>query len=185
MNGQRLPRTIALMGAVLAAAIGACRRAEIPAREPSGATKAASPKAVATFSTRASDADKALYSRIVGREIGDAVGRVELREQGILIHPGEKKPTSVTFQLGGGLKRITFRFSMPLDAAGKAVPEAGTVNVEFLLDGKSAFKTYVDRHSRLEKTLDVPGAHTLVVRVDNANGKSWWDWFILSVVSTE
>ena len=43
---------------------------------------------------------------------------------------------------------------------------------------------YVDRTVHLDRTFDVTGANELTVVVDNANGKSWWDWFVLSVTSS-
>jgi len=58
------------------------------------------------------------------------------------------------------------------------------VNVALLLDDKPLFEAYIDRTSVIERTLSVSGRN-LTVRVDNANGKSWWDWFLLTIPSMQ
>ena len=47
-------------------------------------------------------------------------------------------------------------------------------------DGKPLLKVFLDRNIKVERTLDLTGVWELTVRVDNANGKSWWDWLIFS-----
>jgi len=149
------------------------------APEPSQAARATPPPAPA-----ASASDKAFFGRLSRSEPSDVSGRVELRNEGILIHPGDKKPTTATFRLDKQVSRLTVRlFIAPLDAKGLAVPEAGTVNVEILADGKALLAVFVDRTIRVERILDLTGVAELTVRVDNANGKSWWDWLILSVTA--
>jgi hypothetical protein len=128
------------------------------------------------------DGSRALFERLGENEIGDDVGRVELHGGSILIHPGNSTPTTAHFRLGGELTRVGFRMEMArLPPEGLAAPQAANVNVEFLLDGRSLLKTYVDRSSRITQALDVTGGRDLVIRVDNANGKSWYDQFLLSV----
>lgn len=169
----------ALVMLTLTAACGR-RTPEAPA---SGQQPAAAPAARDT-GQKASNANKAFFARISKREIGDDVGKIEERNAGLLVHPGASTPTSVTFRLGGELKQLTLRLfigQLPPDA--KGVPQAGTVNAEILLDGKSAVKQHLDRNTDVQKTLDVAGVQELTLRVDNADGKPWWDWFFVSVVS--
>jgi hypothetical protein len=124
-----------------------------------------------------------LYSHLIRSEPGAGEGLVTLRGTGILIHPGST-PTTATFQLVDNKQELRLKlYISPLDAEGLKVPEAGTVNAEILVDGKSVYKTYVDRNSKIELPIAVSGAKELTVRVDNANGKAWWDWFMISVSS--
>ncbi|MFA6954571.1 MAG: sulfatase-like hydrolase/transferase [Thermoanaerobaculia bacterium] len=129
------------------------------------------------------EATRALFARLVKKELGAESGNIELRPAGILIHPGTT-PTVATFRLGGEKASLRLRmFIAELDAPGKAVPQAGNVNVEIFVDGKSAVRCKLDRNSNEERTLDVSGANELTVRVDNANGKAWWDWFMLTALN--
>ena len=126
---------------------------------------------------------KELYSHLIRSEPGEGEGKVDLRGSGILIHPG-KTPTTATFQLTGNHRELRLRlYISPLDKEGLKVPEAGTVDVELLVDGKSVNRAYVDRMTHIELPLNVSGAKELTIRVDNANGKDWWDWFMVSVSS--
>jgi len=137
------------------------------------------------FRRRMPGATRALFSRLTGRQLGDVNGRIELREEGILIHPGDSTPTLATFRLDGEIREMVVRLSIaPLDTQGKTTPEAGNVNVALLLDDKPLFEAYIDRTSVIERTLSVSGRN-LTVRVDNANGKSWWDWFLLTFLSMQ
>jgi hypothetical protein len=143
-----------------------------------------SPPARPPAGTLANPATQALFARLARKEVGDATGKIEFRDQGILIHPGEKTPTTAVFRLDGELKQIDVRlFIAPLGPEGSKVPDAGTVNVEVLLDGKSVLKKYVDRDRVVQETLQVSGVKEMAVRVDNANGKPWWDWFMFSVTA--
>jgi hypothetical protein len=125
---------------------------------------------------------KALYESIVGKEIGDQVGRAELRTDRILIHPGETTPTKVSFKLGGLYKTGSLRSfieTLPPDAPATG---SGTVGVQFFLDGKSMEHFKVDRSSARTDTLNLSGVDLLTVVVDNGEGKPWFDWFMLGVL---
>ena len=53
------------------------------------------------------------------------------------------------------------------------------MNVEILLDGSRIYRGYFDRHTSADMLIDGSGARELRVLVDNANGKTWWDWFTI------
>ncbi len=129
------------------------------------------------------DKTQALFKLASQTEVCDKVGLFELRTEGILIHPGETKPTRVTFNVAQGYKTLNFRSSIStLPAEATAVKEAGTVGVEFLLDGKSNGRFEINRDSSGNKTLDLTNVDLLTVVVDNDDGKPWFDWLMLSVV---
>ena len=162
--------TLLLLGTTL----GCSRAPETPQ-----AARATPPPAPA-----ATAADRAFFARLSRTEPGDVSGRVELRNEGILIHPGDTKPTTATFRLDKQIHQLAVRlFIAPLDAKGLAVPEAGNVNVELLADGKPLLNVFIDRNIKVVRTFDLTGVSELTVRVDNANGKSWWDWLIFSVTA--
>jgi hypothetical protein len=126
---------------------------------------------------------RALFNLASNIEVGDKVGLFELRSEGILIHPGETKPTKVTFKVNQGYKVLNFRaFISTLPADATAMTEAGTVGVEFLLDGESNGRVEINRDSSASKTLDLTNVNLLTVVVDNSDGKPWFDWLMLSVV---
>jgi hypothetical protein len=58
----------------------------------------------------------------------------------------------------------------------------GTAGVEFLLDGKTEGRLVINRDSKHLKTLNLSDVDTLIVIVDNADGKPWCDWLMLGVV---
>jgi hypothetical protein len=119
-------------------------------------------------------------------EVGDKVGLFELRKEGMLIHPGETKPTKVSFKLARSYKKFIVRpFISTLPSDATAVKEAGTVGMEFLLDGKSEGRFMVDRDSTFIKTLYLTNVEVLTVVVDNGEGKPWFDWLILGAVESE
>jgi hypothetical protein len=127
---------------------------------------------------------KFLFSRKITESLGDNVGTVALKQDGILIHPGATTPTSVTFGLDGKYSSIVLKpFISKLDAEGEKHADAGIVGVEILVGGKSIEKFSVDRNSNLEKTLDIKGAKSLEIRVNNGNGTPAWDWFTVKVSS--
>jgi len=132
--------------------------------------------------TTPSELDAALFARVTKKQLGDVNGKVELRNDGILIHPGATTPTSVTFRLGGEIKELRVRlFILPLGPKGSAVPGAGTVNVRLLADGRGLLNASVDRNVHIQKSIDLTNVQNLEVRVDNGNGSPWFDWLTLSV----
>jgi len=129
------------------------------------------------------DKTRTLFSLAEKIEVGDKVGLFELRAEGMLIHPGETKPTRVTFKVAHGYKALIIRtFISALPAEATAVKEAGTVGVEFLLDGKSNGRVEINRNSSGSEILDLTNVDLLTVVVDNSDGKPWFDWLMLSVI---
>ncbi|MDD2774365.1 MAG: hypothetical protein PHU06_00265 [Gallionella sp.] len=125
---------------------------------------------------------RALFALASKIEIDDKAGLFELRKEGILIHPGEKSPSKISFKLARSYhKMIAQSFIATLPADATAVKEAGTVGVEFLLDGKSMGRFEVSRDSNNMKTINLTNAELLTVVVDNGDGKPWFDWFMLGV----
>jgi hypothetical protein len=132
------------------------------------------------------DKTRVLFGLADKVNLGNKVGIFELRKEGILIHPGETSPTKVSFKLSRGYQKLIVRpFIATLPADATAVKEAGTVGVEFLLDGKSEGRLLVDRDSTYIKTLDLTNADILTVVVDNGDGKAWFDWLMLGVVDSK
>jgi hypothetical protein len=132
------------------------------------------------------DKTKALFKRVTIKELGDKVGLVEMRSEGILIHPGETHPTKVSFKLSRTYHKILIRpFIAVLPADATKIKEAGTVGLEFWLDGKSEGRVVVNRDTMLIKELNLANVDTLTVVVDNEDGKPWFDWLMLGVVDTK
>jgi hypothetical protein len=127
---------------------------------------------------------KHLFELISDKKIGDVSGLVELRKEGILIHPGVNSPTEVSFQLSKNYHELTLSlFIATLPPEAKDIKEAGTANIEFFADKKSLGKLTVNRNAIITKTLDLSSVGTLSVRVDNQDGKAWFDWLMLRVMS--
>jgi hypothetical protein len=125
-----------------------------------------------------------LFGNKVGEDLGDKFGKVELQKDGIFIHPGEGKPTTVRFDLGKQMKMIVIRpFIDQLSEPCKASPDAGVVDVEFMADGKVLEKLRVDRLTAVQKTFDLSDVQILSVRVDQGNETPQCDWFKMSVVA--
>lgn len=127
---------------------------------------------------------KKLFLLLSSKEMGDISGKVELRKEGILIHPGVNTPTYVSFHLSKHYQKLILRpYIAPLPVEAKNLKEAGTAKVEFFGDGKSLGKIDVNRDTNTTKTLDLGDVETLNVIVGNQDGKAWFDWFMLGVVS--
>ncbi len=108
---------------------------------------------------------------------------IELRKEGILIHPGETTPSKISFKLSHSYQKLSIRpfiALLPPDALN--IKEAGTVEVEFFLDGKAEKKLLINRETSLIKNLELSNVDTLTIVVRNADGKAWFDWFMLGVV---
>jgi len=125
-----------------------------------------------------------LFSRKANEDLGDKWGKIELRKDGVLVHPGENKPTTAEFHLKKQAKTITIKpFIAELDEAGRNTPEAGVVDVEFIADGKVLEKIRVDRTTNSQRNFNLSGVETFGVRVDKGNGTPGWDWFMISVLA--
>jgi hypothetical protein len=127
---------------------------------------------------------KFLFAMKSSQTLGDVTGNLALNADGIHIHPGATTPTSVSFNLNGKIKTITYKpYIAKLDENGIKIPEAGIVGFEVVVDGKSMGKQQVDRTTNVEKTLDLDGVKTLVFQADNGNGTPAWDWLEVQVIS--
>jgi hypothetical protein len=116
--------------------------------------------------------------------LGDKFGVFELRPTGILIHPGQKTPTTISFDLGGRYKEIEFElYIAPLPADSVSLDEAGIVGVEFILNGKMQGRFEVSRKNKVNKDFDVTNIEKLVIKVDNGNGNPLFDWMMINIVS--
>lgn len=80
------------------------------------------------------------------------------------------------------LRLRLFISTLPPEIA--AIPAAGTVNVTMTGDGRELLRSYIDRSSDVEESLDVSGIKNLVVEMDSANGTALCDWFFMSVASS-
>jgi len=119
-------------------------------------------------------------------KLGDKVGTVELRSEGILIHPGEIKSSVVSFKISGKFSKLSVKsFISPLPIEALKIKEAGTVGVEYLLDGKSGGRFTVNRYLSPIKELNLTNVDVLTVVVDNGDGKAWFDWLMLGVVDSK
>jgi hypothetical protein len=152
--------------------------------QPPGASPQVAPKGANIQLPPATNIDKtrSLFSLATERKLGDKFGLVEMRNEGILIHPGETSPTRVSFKISRSFQSVVIRpfiASLPTDAP---ATEAGTVGVEFLLDGKSSGRIVVDRASKQINTLNLVNVDLLTVVVDNGDGKPWFDWLMIAVV---
>ncbi len=154
--------------------------------QPPGAVAEKSDPVQSLASAISTDQTRALFSLATNIDVSSKASLFELRKEGILIHPGETRPTKVSFKLSRIYQKLIIRpFIATLPADATAIKEAGTVGVEFLLDGKSAGRFMVDRDSTNIKTLDLTDVDVLTVVVDNGDGKPWFDWFMLGVVDSK
>jgi hypothetical protein len=127
---------------------------------------------------------KFLFAMKSAQTLGDVTGNLVLNADGIHIHPGATTPTTVSFNLNGKIKTITYKpYIAKLDANGLNKPEAGIVGFEVVVDGKPMGKQQVDRTTNIEKTINLDGAKLLEFQVDNGNGTPAWDWFEIQVIS--
>ena len=123
-----------------------------------------------------------LFDTIYAREPGDIYGLVEMRDTGILIHPGANTPTKISFDVAGKYEVVNimaFMETLPSEAI--SIDNAGTVGIDFLIDGSSVGYATVDRFNSYRNSLNLNGAGTLTIVVDNGDGQSWYDWLILVV----
>jgi len=116
----------------------------------------------------------------------DGPGRVEVRDLGILIHPGTTRPTRVEFKLDKSAKALTLAaFICPLPAEARTIAQAGTVSLQLQADGRELDTVAIDRYSPWVRRLELQGVEVLTVTVTNGDGKTWWDWFFLGVTGQD
>jgi hypothetical protein len=124
-----------------------------------------------------------LFDHLSSKKLGDQFGAVQLRELGILVHPGVSSPTEAVFSINGQMNSTTFATWMSgLPPEALALPDAGVAGVELFLDERSTGRVIVDRHTNSYHTFDLTGVRELKVVVDNGNGKSLYDWLFLGVM---
>jgi hypothetical protein len=128
-----------------------------------------------------------LFARISDTQVGDKMGRVEMRPHGILIHPGATTATRVRFRLGRTIKALTLAGFIigPLPKEAQAIAQAGTVSVRLEADGRVLDTVAIDRYSQYIKRIELDGVDVLTVTVANGDGQMWWDWFTLGVQARE
>jgi len=125
----------------------------------------------------------AFFDQLSAKKLGDEFGAVQLREIGILLHPGLATPTEAVFAVDGQSGATTFAAWMcGLPPEALANPEAGVAGLDFVLDGRPTSRVIVDRHTNSYHTFDLTGVRELKVVVDNGNGKSLYDWLFLGVL---
>jgi len=121
-----------------------------------------------------------LFTAIIKKKLGNKFD-VELKEDGIFIHPGGQ-PTEVVFRIGEKFQKIRLvAFITELPESGLADPLAGTTGVELFVDGKSQGHRSVDRLTNQSFLLDCTQAKELKVVVDCANGNANWDHFHIGI----
>jgi hypothetical protein len=151
--------------------------------EPSGLPAAKSVVAKPILPNVSIDKTNLLYKLAINKMPGDKAGLIEMRSEGILIHPGENLPSKVSFKLSRTYQTLSvksFISSLPVEAT--EIKEAGTVGVEFLLDGKSEGRFIVHRDAPFIKNIELTNIDILTIVVDNHDGKPWFDWLMLGVV---
>jgi hypothetical protein len=154
--------------------------------QPQGVVAQKSAPDQSLMSAISTDQTRALFGLATNVDVSDKDSLFDLRKDGILIHPGETRPTKVSFKLSRSYQKLNIRpFIATLPPEATAIKEAGTVGVEFLLDGNSAGKFMVDRDSNNNKTLDLTNVDILTIIVDNGDGKHWFDWFMFGVVDSK
>jgi len=118
---------------------------------------------------------RTLLDRMTDRDLGERAGRIESHTDGILIQPGAS-PTSATFSLGGKYGKETLAaWILFLSPERASNPSGGTVAFEIRVDGESVGRWQIDRSTNQEVDLDLSGAQTMELIVDNANGAADWD----------
>lgn len=124
---------------------------------------------------------KVFFSMVSAKTLGKVHGKVELREDGILVHPGET-PTKAVFNLKKFEPTFTIAASIAtLPPETLALSNTGLVGFELFLDGKSLGRKTVDRFTNYVEKINTENAKTLTVVVDNGNGEPWADWLILGI----
>ncbi len=117
------------------------------------------------------------------QKLGSDGGKVELRESGILVHPGSKEPSEVVFNISDEKGYTTLAaWIAPLPAAALASKEAGVAAVQLFLDSAPMPRREVSRHDNLYFTFDASGASKLKVVADCANGTALFDWLFIGVM---
>jgi hypothetical protein len=123
------------------------------------------------------------FDQLISQKPGAEEGSVQLRENGILLHPGEKESTEVIFDLAGEKDAITLAAwiaLLPQEAL--ANEQAGVAAIQLFLNDKPLPRVEVTRHSNLFFTFDASGASKLKIVADSANGTALFDWLFIGLM---
>lgn len=125
----------------------------------------------------------AFFNRLTSKLAGDEVGAVQLRDIGILLHPGLNSPTEAVFSTLGFQLPVTFATWMcGLPPEALANPDAGVAGIEFILDGRPTGRVVVDRSTNSYHTFDLSAVQQVKIVADNGNGQSIYDWLFIGVM---
>ena len=124
---------------------------------------------------------KLLADSIFSEAIGDG-GAVEVRDDGILLHPGGTLPTRVDFDVRGKFGSVRLHAWMgTLPQEALANKWAGTAGVRVLVDGQSLGWCEVNRRTNQSIQLDLSSAEELSVVADNYDNLGSWDWSMVGL----
>jgi hypothetical protein len=125
----------------------------------------------------------AFFDQLIAQKPGADEGSVQLRENGILLHPGEKEATEVVFDLAGEKDTITLSAWIALlPAAALPNEQAGVAALQLFLDDKPLPRVEATRHNNLYFTFDTSRASKLKIVVDSANGTALFDWLFIGLM---
>jgi len=125
----------------------------------------------------------ALFDTLTTKRMGAEGGSVQMRETGILVHPGEIEPTEVVFDIAGRNGFATLAaWIAPLPDEALANAECGVAALQLFLDETPLPRREVTRHDNLLFTFDTSGVRTLKVVADSANGMALYDWLFIGVM---
>jgi hypothetical protein len=129
------------------------------------------------------DAGKmALLAQTISAEELGRDGTVELRPNGLLIHPGETLPTRVDFDVEGKFKRVTLRAWIgELPKSALSDTRFGTAQVLVLLDDQNYGKVPINRHNNQSIELDLSRVSQMSIIVDNYDKLHSWDWCMIGM----
>ncbi len=125
----------------------------------------------------------AFYDQLLSQKPGADGGSVQLRENGILLHPGEKESTDVVFDLSGEKETTTLAAwiaLLPQEAL--ANEQAGVAAIQLFLNEKPLPRVEVTRHNNVFFSFDASSASKLKVVSDSANGTALFDWLFIGLM---
>lgn len=123
------------------------------------------------------------FDQLASQKPGAEGGSVQLRENGILVHPGEKEATEVVFDIAGEKDATTLAAwiaTLPTEALPNE--QAGVAGLQLFLDNKPLPRVQISRHDNLFFTFETAGASQLKIVADSANGTALFDWLFIGVM---
>ena len=125
----------------------------------------------------------AFFDQLISQKPGAEGGSVQLRENGILVHPGEKEATEVVFDIAGEKAATTLAaWIAPLPTEALSNEQAGVAALQLFLDDKPLPRVQVSRHDSVYFTFDTASASQLKIVADNGNGTALYDWLFIGVM---